>query len=135
MADNSNNSVAYTGKKKKQYDALIELRDRLVDDVRTLSAHSLSSNKQAGEELADVGSDNFIREMGISLMSEEGRKVQLIQDALQRLNDGSYGVCMDCDKKIQEARLEAIPYAQLCVGCKSQREKDARYGHSAEITE
>jgi DnaK suppressor protein len=119
---------ALKGKKKKYYDALTEMRDRLIDEVQTLSAHSLSSNKQAGEELADVGSDNFIREMEIGLMSEEGRTIKLIQDAIGRLHDGSYGICSDCDEKIQAGRLEAIPYARLCINCKSRREKAEYFG-------
>ncbi len=112
------------GKKKKYYEQLLETRDRLVDQIRTLSAQSLSSSKQAGEELADVGSDNFLREMELSLMSEEGRTIQAIQEAIERLKSGSYGVCEECNKKIQPGRLEAIPYARMCIECKSLKEKE-----------
>ena len=114
----------FRGKKRIYYQSLIELRDHYVDQIRALSAHSLSSSKQAGEELADIGSDNFIREMELGLMTEEGRTIQAIQEAIERLKSGSYGICMDCNEKIQEGRLEAIPYAKLCVKCKAQREKE-----------
>ena len=122
----------FRGKKRKYYQTLVELRDHYVDQIRTLSAHSLSSSKQAGEELADIGSDNFIREMELSLMTEEGRTIQAIQEAIERLKGGTYGICMDCNNKIQEGRLEAIPYAKLCVKCKANREKEgAGVAHSA----
>ena len=122
----------FRGKKRKYYEALIELRDHFVDQIRTLSAHSLSSSKQAGEELADIGSDNFIREMELGLMSEEGRTIQAIQEAIGRLKNGTYGVCMDCNEQIQEGRLEALPYAKLCVKCKALREREsAGLAHSA----
>ncbi len=115
----------YTGKKKKYYEILIELRDQMIDEMRILSGYSLSTNKQAGEELADIGSDNFIREMELSLLTEEGRKLQAILEAIERLKSGSFGTCIECGKKILEGRLEAIPYAKLCISCKSKAEKSA----------
>ena len=120
---NKNKNPVFKGKEKKYYEKLVDLRDHFIDQVRTISAQSLSSSKQAGEELADIGSDNFIRETKLKLMSEEGKTIQAIQEAIQRLKTGEYGVCMDCDQKIQEGRLEALPYARLCVKCKSEREK------------
>lgn len=107
---------------------LLELRYQLVDEVKVLSDNSLVSNKQAGEELADIGSDNFMRDMELSLMDEESKKILLIQDALERLDNGTYGICLDCDKEIREGRLEALPYAKLCVSCKSRREENEAAG-------
>ena len=122
--DNQNAEPNFRGKKRIYYQSLVELRDHYVDQIRTLSAHSLSSSKQAGEELADIGSDNFIREMELGLMTEEGRTIQAIQEAIERLKVGTFGICLECNNKIQEARIEAIPYAKLCVKCKSEREKE-----------
>ena len=119
-----NTEPNFRGKKRIYYQTLIELRDHNVDQIRALSAHSLSSSKQAGEESADIGSDNFIREMELGLMTEEGRTIQAIQEAIERLKSGTYGTCMDCNEKIQEGRLEALPYAKLCVKCKAMREKE-----------
>lgn len=115
----------FRGVKKEHYQRLVDLRDELIEQIQTISAHSLSLNKQAGEELADVGSDNFVREMGLTLMSEEGRKIQAIHDAIERLKDGTYGICEECDGEIQSGRLEAIPFAKLCVKCKAKKEKEA----------
>ena len=117
-----NGQPNFRGKKRKYYEMLVTLRDQLVDEVRTLSAQSLTSNKQAGEELADIGSDSFLREMGLGVMSDEGHRIQLIREAIERLNGRGFGVCLDCSEHIQEARLEAIPYAKLCVQCKTRRE-------------
>ena len=117
-----NGQPNFRGKKRKYYEMLVTLRDQLVDEVRTLSAQSLTSNKQAGEELADIGSDSFLREMGLGVMSDEGHRIQLIREAIERLHGRGFGVCLDCGQDIQEARLEAIPYAKLCVQCKTRRE-------------
>ena len=108
----------------KYRNALLDLRDRLANQIRTLSATSLTSDKQAGEELADVGSDNFIRETELALMTEEEHRLALIEAAIERLDDGSYGVCRDCGGSIPDGRLVAKPYAVLCVDCKTEREKN-----------
>ncbi len=133
MSTKSNKASSPTlrGEKKKQYEMLVELRDQLVDQIRTISSHSLSSSKQAGEELADIGSDNFNREMELGLMTEETQRIKAIEDAIKRLHDGSYGICEDCDNKINPARLEALPYAKLCINCKSLREKEQRDSRNA----
>ena len=112
----------FRGEKRKRYEALIQLRDELLEQMRTLSSTSLSYHREAGEDLADVGSENFTRDTGLALMSEEGNKVGLIQEAIERLIDGTYGKCIDCQAKIPAGRLDALPYARLCVECKSRRE-------------
>ena len=114
----------YRGVKRKRYQALVSLRDQLIEQVSMLSGNSLDVSHNAGEDMADIGSDNFSREMGLNVASEEGKKVSLIQDALKRLEKGHYGKCIDCKVPIEEGRLNAIPYAKLCVKCKSVREEN-----------
>ena len=112
----------FQGKEKEYYDALVQLRDELFDQVRDLSSASLSYRREPGEDLADVGSESFSRDMGLALMTEEGRKIVLIQEAIQRLIEGTYGKCIDCEGDVGEGRLNAIPYAKLCIECKAARE-------------
>ena len=114
----------YRGEKRKRYEQLIDLRDQLVDQVAMISGSSLSQEHNAGEDMADIGSDNFLREIGLTVASEEGKKIFLIQDALRALANGKYGKCIDCKDEIASARLDAIPYAKLCVKCKSVREEN-----------
>ena len=114
----------YRGEKRKRYEQLIELRDQLVDQVAMISGSSLSQEHNAGEDMADIGSDNFLREIGLTVASEEGKKIFLIQDALRALANGKYGKCIDCKDDIAPARLDAIPYAKLCIRCKSAREEN-----------
>ena len=114
----------YRGVKRKRYQALVSLRDQFIEQISLLSGNSLDVAHNAGEDMADIGSDNFIREMGLNVASEEGKIVSLIQDALGRLEKGTYGKCIDCKAPIEEGRLDAIPYAKLCVKCKSIREEN-----------
>jgi len=103
---------------------LLRERDSLVRQIKSLSSASLTSSRQAGEELADVGSDDFIRETELHLMTEEGRRLALINLAIDNLEAGTYGLCVDCSKPIAVGRLKAKPYARLCIECKVLREQN-----------
>lgn len=96
-------------------------RQQIYQRIRNASS-SLTTSRQAGEEAADIGSDDFIRETGLSIMSDDAEKLQMIDEALMKLDKGTYGLCLDCGKLIGQPRLEAKPYARLCVDCKEARE-------------
>ena len=120
----------FKGIKKEHFERLLNLREELIAEVEDLSEASLSLEHDAGAESADVASENFIRDMGLGILSEEGKRVELINKAIIRLEEGTFGVCFDCNKPIPEGRLEAIPYALLCVNCKSKREEREEQGYT-----
>jgi hypothetical protein len=66
-------------------------------------------------------------EMELQMLTEHGNTIQLIDDAIERLVDGEYGICMDCGEPISEARLMARPYAVYCIKCKSRHEEMMKY--------
>ncbi len=113
---------------------LIELRDHLIDGVNFLASDNLKrSHREASGELsgyslhmADAGTDNFDREFALSLVSSEQEALYEIEEALKRLEQGTYGLCGNCEKPIRKERLEAVPFARLCVQCQSLVEKDRR---------
>jgi DnaK suppressor protein len=113
----------YRGEKKERYNQLIALREQLVEQVSMLNGVNLQVDHNAGDSGADIGSDNFIREMNLNVMSDEGIKIQLVQEALDRLEQNKYGKCVDCRQAIENGRLDALPYAKLCVKCKGAREE------------
>ena len=117
--------------RNKYYDALVALRNQIVNMLRNISASTLTSSKQAGEELADVGSDNFTREVGLAMMTEDGKKLAAIQEAIDRLAAGTYGTCSECGKRISEARLNALPYADLCVDCQTLHEEQQKMSQTS----
>ncbi|MBN2448983.1 MAG: TraR/DksA C4-type zinc finger protein [Lentisphaeria bacterium] len=104
--------------------ALLQERESIVRQIRSLSSASLTSSRQAGEELADVGSDDFIRETELHLMTEESNNLAQINAALESIAAGSYGICVDCAKAISVGRLRAKPYARRCIDCKTAREEN-----------
>lgn len=99
-------------------------RLRIYRRIRSASV-SLTASRQAGEKSADIGSDDFIRETGLAIMSDDAEKLRLIDEALLNLEKGVYGVCLDCGKQIGKPRLEAKPYARLCITCREARESNS----------
>lgn len=111
--------------------ALQELRARVADEISFLTGDNLnrSNRETAGDlssyslHLADHGTDNFDREFALNLASSEQDVIYEIDEALARLRDGNYGVCEGCAQAIERARLEALPFARMCVKCKSASER------------
>ena len=89
-----------------------------------LTSHKDSAGERAGmaTHMADLGSDNSRHDLELGLMSSEVDVVEMIEEALQRIHDDEYGICLDCGALIPEARLAAKPYARFCTKCKEKRE-------------
>lgn len=110
---------------------LLALRARLRGDVSQMVDATLKKNRLQGSgdlssmpiHMADLGSDNFEQEFTLSLMENEEVTLAAIEAALERLEDGTYGNCEECGVKIPKMRLEAIPYATMCVKCASRFER------------
>jgi DnaK suppressor protein len=103
---------------------LIAQRARLRGDVTHLADTALRKSRGDSGSLssmpihmADIGTDQFEQEFTLSLMENEGTTLEAIEHALERIEDGLYGTCEECECKIPKARLNAIPFATLCVRC------------------
>jgi len=113
---------------------LIELRTKVSDEMRQIGGGSLKqSQRDASGDLsaytfhmADVASDSFERELSWDRASVEQKVLFSIDDALKKIDDGIYGQCEACEKKINKERLKAIPYAKLCRNCKEAYEKSKK---------
>jgi RNA polymerase-binding transcription factor DksA len=109
---------------------LLSLRARLRGDVNQMADAALkkSRSEAVGDlssmpiHMADIGSDNFEQEFTLSMMQSEGDTLQMIENCLERIEEGSYGQCDECSMKIPKTRLNAIPYAALCVRCAAEQE-------------
>lgn len=107
---------------------LLALRARLRGDVSTLADAALSSAAGGGSasavsnHMADMGSDTYEQDNTILLMNNEGETLTEIEGALERIENGVYGSCMNCSGKIPKMRLKAIPYTPYCVKCASELE-------------
>ena len=116
---------------KAYRERLLLLRARLRGDVNQLADAALKKNGGEGNgnlssmpiPMADIGSDNFEQEFTLTLMQSEEETLEAIEAALERIEDGSYGLCEECNVRIPKTRLNAIPYATLCVRCAEQLER------------
>jgi RNA polymerase-binding transcription factor DksA len=82
---------------------------------------------------ADLGSDNFEQEVNLSLLETEEQRLEEISAALRRIEDGTYGRCAECRRALNRDRLEALPYARLCVDCARQQEGEPAGQGSARL--
>ena len=114
---------------RQQKDKLLQLRDTMVDSMAgvaqdTLRARAEGSEASAfGMHQADAGSDAYDRDFALSLLSQEQDALYEIDQALKRIELGTYGVCEMSGKQIPHARLEAIPFARFTVECQAQLER------------
>ena len=105
---------------------LLGKRQAIIKEIEESLGQSLTEDQQRRLESArDVGDQALMdleRELGISLMEMRNRRRQSIDEALTRLHEGTYGICAECGVEISEKRLQAVPFAKLCVECQSRAE-------------
>src|SRR5213595_760219 len=114
---------------RQQKQKLLQLRDAVVDSMAGVAQGTLRSRAEGSEasafgmHQADAGSDAYDRDFALSLLSQEQDALYEIDEALKRIEIGTYGKCEMSGKPIPHARLEAIPFARFTVQCQSQLEK------------
>jgi RNA polymerase-binding protein DksA len=110
---------------------LIKRKEEINEEINHISSDTLKqSQKEASGDIsgytlhmADVATDNYDREFSLGLASNERDILCRIDAAIQKIKDGSFGFCEDCDKPISKTRLKAVPYAKLCIKCQEAKEK------------
>lgn len=106
-------------------------KEEILEDIKHISEDTLKkSQKEASGDIsgytyhmADVATDNYDREFSLGLASSDRQFMYELEDALKRIEDGSFGVCEDCKCLISKTRLKAVPAARLCIKCQEKREK------------
>jgi DnaK suppressor protein len=115
-------------------DATEKMKELLLAQKREIWETLVSTNadfraiveEMDPKDFADVASDDIDRKMIEALGSQDIKRLRAIDAALSRINLGRYGICMKCNKKIPPERLQAIPYAVLCVDCQKGEERRNR---------
>jgi RNA polymerase-binding protein DksA len=121
--------------KDKIDENFIEKMEKSLINLKTEIISNLVANNEDFKEivegmdpkdLADIASDDIDRKMIEAIGSQELKRLRLIDSALTRIKQGKYGLCMKCGKKIPKERLDAIPYALMCIECKTAEERRNR---------
>ncbi len=111
-------------KKTKTYlDKLLARREGLVGVVQAAEAYSRERDAEATQDPADMAANAYTKELLVSMSANDRHLLQLIDEALERIDDGEYGECTNCGKPIQEKRLEAVPWARHCLPCQDLNER------------
>lgn len=108
-------------------DSLVSLKEEIIQNLISESADFKALvDDMDPKDLVDVAADDIDRKTLDTLSSKEIRRLRLIDSALGRIQNGRYGICMKCNKKIPRERLEAIPYALMCIDCQTSDERRNR---------
>ncbi len=110
---------------------LLKRKAELAKGIEHIAKDNLKTSQRdaAGDlsgyslHMADVASDNYDREFSLGLADNEQKIVHRIDDAMEKIEEGTFGLCELCGKKINKMRLKVVPYAELCVPCQEKQEK------------
>jgi RNA polymerase-binding transcription factor DksA len=109
---------------QKYYDNLLDLRDRLMRQMTGLAKESAEEMDGYSLHMADSGTDNFDRDFALSLLSSDQDAIYEIDEALKRIQRGTYGTCELTGKPIPKARLDVIPWTRFTVEAQAQLERE-----------
>jgi RNA polymerase-binding transcription factor DksA len=108
---------------KKHYAHLVELRESLLTRQTQLSSDAASELPGFSTHNADAGTDTYDRDLALSLLSSEQNALYQIEQALDRIRAGTYGICEMTGEKIELERLKAVPWARFSLSAESELEK------------
>jgi RNA polymerase-binding protein DksA len=115
-------------------DFLRHMKERLNGERQDIIANLMAGNEdfkqimegQDPKDQVDSAADDIDRKMIEALGAQDLRRLKQIESALTRIDQGKYGLCIKCSKKIPQERLDAMPYALMCIECKSAEERRNR---------
>lgn len=111
----------------KMKESLLESKKQILDQLMATNADFKQIVEgMESKDVVDVAADDIDRKLLETMGTQDLNRVKLIDNALARIEQGKYGLCMKCGHKIPQERLEAIPYALMCIDCKSADEKRHR---------
>lgn len=111
---------------KKVRATLEDMRGQTLGSVQRELTQGREHTKDDGMDTYDLASDARQREISTILSDRERDKLQAVDEALERIEDSTYGVCEECGADVAEGRLAALPFTRLCVTCQSERERESK---------
>jgi DnaK suppressor protein len=111
------------GKKLSYFkDKLLQKQLSLMDMVQRTEGYGREKDQNT-QDIADMAVESYTKEFMFGKSAGDRQILQLIQEALDRIEDKSYGTCVHCENEIQPKRLEAVPWTRLCIQCQDLLEK------------
>ena len=124
-------SAELTKEQLKQFrELLLEERAKVAGEIKSIAKDASKNPRDASGDLsaytihmADMSADTYERELAMNIASTEQEVLYQIDEALKRLDDGTFGICLQCSKPITLSRLKAVPYGALCISCQRAKEQ------------
>jgi len=117
---------------KQAKETLLDMKTQMLRGIRDDMKEDREGEKDDGRDTYDVASEERDREINYLLTDRDRGKVQSIDQALERIEEGTYGICENCEGEITHERLKAMPFTRLCVQCQSERETEAKRNRRAD---
>ncbi len=106
-------------------EALVFQRQQLLSVVQSTKS-ALAEKAVDLADVSDRASGGFEDELSVGLLAIEAAQIDEIEAAIERIDEGTYGLCVDCKKPIPRKRMEVLPFAQRCVNCEDMRQRRSR---------
>ncbi|HAF12815.1 MAG TPA: RNA polymerase-binding protein DksA [Blastocatellia bacterium] len=104
-------------------DRLLDRRDSLVGQVQQAELYSRERDSEATQDPADMAANAYTKELLVSMSDNDRQLLNLIDEALERMDDSGFGKCIRCGQALPEKRLQAVPWARHCVRCQELQER------------
>jgi len=115
-------------------EVLLDSQKVILEDLELERANSVSAITDDIGDTIDHATEERNRELYQLLGERDRKKLELIQNALDNMDAGTYGVCEECETKIGKARLMAMPFTRLCIECKNEEERTKGKGGALDLT-
>lgn len=117
---------------KKFKDILLAEKKSVLEELMQEN-ESYNAIKEPEEgDIADIAFQAYEKQLLVGLSQNEKNRLERLNAALKRIDEGSYGSCIDCSAEIEENRLEAIPYALRCIKCSTKQEEEKKRHRATE---
>jgi DnaK suppressor protein len=112
-------------KKKAEYykKRLLTTQQELLRLVTKSERDGREADEEATQDIADKAANSYTKEFLFHQSDENRRLLQMVNEALERLKDGTYGLCVSCQGEVQVKRLEAVPWARHCIACQEKQDR------------
>jgi DnaK suppressor protein len=112
-------------KKKIEYfkRRLLSKQEELFRVVTKSERDGREADEEATQDIADKAANSYTKEFLFHQSDENRRVLQLVSEALERMKEGTYGQCVECEEEVQQKRLEAVPWARHCIECQEKQDQ------------
>lgn len=117
---------------KRARERLVTMKREILHEIDVGIREGREAGKDEGMDAYDLATEERDREISMILNDRERGKLQAIEEAAARLDEGTYGMCESCESEIAEGRLDAMPFTRLCVTCQADREREEKLARREE---